>query len=205
MGLVRLDASYALYPEEQNAVAKAVPKRRIEFASGRKAARVALQYLGCTAGPIPSATDRQPVWPEGVVGSISHANGFAAALVGRACNVAGLGIDIEGKAPLKDEILSYVLTPTERARAAKQPRLGGITVCKATFVAKEAIFKAIYPITNRFFGFQDAEVSLSADGHWIASLAPGVLPEADACSLQTGRFVVLDDLVVASVAVTRDR
>ena len=72
-----------LLPPEAQAIDHAVPKRRREFTAGRTAARRACARLGVWAGALPVAADRTPVWPEGVVGSISHSDLSCAVLAGR--------------------------------------------------------------------------------------------------------------------------
>ena len=72
-----------LWPQEREAVLKAIPRRQREFAAGRAAAREALTQLGWPAQAIPSAPDRSPVWPEGLVGSIAHTHSTCVAVAGR--------------------------------------------------------------------------------------------------------------------------
>ena len=88
------DASL-LYPEEAVSVAKAVPKRVGEFAAGRLCARRALAEFGITGVPLTMAPDRAPVWPESMVGSITHTRGLCAAVVAERRRFASLGIDVE--------------------------------------------------------------------------------------------------------------
>ena len=86
---------FALHPDEAPAVVRAVAKRQLEFAAGRHYAHSALQALGAAPGPLLVGPARAPLWPAGVVGAISHDDGWAAAAVARQVDCAGLGIDIE--------------------------------------------------------------------------------------------------------------
>ena len=88
----------ALWPDEAAAVARAIPKRRGEFAQGRSAARAAMGLLGHPPMAIPAGSDRAPIWPKGLVGSITHTNGLCAAALSQ--NAAALGIDAEQAVPL---------------------------------------------------------------------------------------------------------
>src|SRR5689334_8284722 len=61
-----------LFPEEEHAVGNSIAKRRIEFAGGRYCARIAMTELGFSPCAIPGGPDGAPVWPLGLVGSITH-------------------------------------------------------------------------------------------------------------------------------------
>ncbi|MGJ8544834.1 MAG: 4'-phosphopantetheinyl transferase family protein [Sulfitobacter sp.] len=149
----------ALFAREAQAVARAVPKRQAEFAAGRAAAREALAALGQPAAAIPMGADRAPVWPEGVIGSISHSNFYgAAALALGGGALRGIGIDLEPEADLPGDVLDLVCGEAERAwlaglPAAQQGRAGLLI-----FSAKEAFFKAQYPLTGAMIGFEAAQV-----------------------------------------------
>ena len=88
------DAGDDLHPEERSAVADAIESRRREFAAGRALARRQLARLGVDPGPIPARADRTPIWPEGVVGSISHCADLCAVVVARADAFRSLGLDV---------------------------------------------------------------------------------------------------------------
>jgi 4'-phosphopantetheinyl transferase EntD len=108
------DEVAALLPEEAAEIAKAVAKRRFEFATGRACARQALAQLGVAPLALVSGPDRAPLWPAGVVGSISHTDRWCAAAVARARDVAALGIDLEPDEPLAPELWKQVATERER-------------------------------------------------------------------------------------------
>ncbi len=78
---------------EAELVARAVEKRRREFAGGRDCARRALAALGIAPLAILSGERGEPLWPEGVVGAITHCAGYRGSAVARAGEVAALGID----------------------------------------------------------------------------------------------------------------
>src|SRR6185503_15191876 len=93
---------------ERAAVAQAIAKRRDEFLTGRTLARQALHKLGCTTAAIPVGEHRMPVWPQGYVGSISHAGGLCVAHVGRSKDLTSIGIDIELVDALKSDLIGQV-------------------------------------------------------------------------------------------------
>jgi enterobactin synthetase component D / holo-[acyl-carrier protein] synthase len=110
-----------------------------------------------------------------VVGSITHCAGYRAAAVARR---ADLGVDAEPDEPLPDGVLDQVSRPEERAwlagPAAAAP--GGPCWDRLLFCVKEAVYKAWFPLTGQWLGFEDAAVQLAADGTFRAQLlVPGPL------------------------------
>lgn len=167
-----------LATEEAVRVARALPARRAEYARGRAAAREALTLLGVATGPLPSAPDRAPVWPEGVVGSISHCEGFCAAVVAKLEHAGGLGFDAEPDAPLPPGVADYVCTPQDTP-ALWSPRLReALTWPKLVFSAKEAVFKCQHPRFRLPLDFPDVAITFLAEdgpqhGRFHAHLEPG--------------------------------
>lgn len=141
---------------------------------GRVAAEQALRALGYNgAAQIEKASDGYPLFPSGYCGSISHTRGAAAALVGKTAQYAGVGIDLE---PISRQISERarlrITTAEERATLLDRKRL-----LLALFCAKEALYKAIFPLTHKFFGFQDASLSWSErhsrfDARLLVDLGP---------------------------------
>ncbi|MFT6736379.1 MAG: 4'-phosphopantetheinyl transferase EntD [Kangiellaceae bacterium] len=202
--VVPISGSYILFDIEARCIVNAVPKRQREFEAGRAAARGALDTLGIFSQAIPRASDRRPIWPKGIVGSISHAQGFAAALVGFQADIAGVGVDIEGADPLTKQLYEYVLTPQELKERDVKPLVAGSPRCKISFVAKEALFKAVYPITRRFFSFHDAQVKIHADGRWEAALISPVCMLPIDLMICHGKWARLGHLIFATVAVMQN-
>jgi 4'-phosphopantetheinyl transferase EntD len=189
-----------LFPEEEAAVARAVDKRRYEFATGRRCARLALERLGLPAGPVPVGANREPLWPDGVVGSITHCAGYRAAAVARSTDVTGVGIDAEPHEPLPDGLLTTVARPAEVAHLAdlghRHPQ---VAWDRLLFCAKEAVYKVWYPVTRRWLGFEEAEVVFDpATGTFSAALlVPAPLENLP------GRYLVANGLLLAAVTVPR--
>lgn len=153
-----------LYPEEAVTVARAVEKRRREFTTGRHCARRALVRLGRPAGPLPAGERGAPRWPAGVVGSITHCEGYRGAAVAPVAVIASLGIDSEPHGELPDGVLGAISLPAERDWLARRnAESGDIRWDRLLFCAKEAVYKAWYPLTRRWLGFADAEVSVAPD------------------------------------------
>lgn len=154
------------HPEEIAALSPAaVDVRRVTFALGRIAARRALEALGHESAPILPGRNREPIWPAGLVGSISHTADRAVAAVAAAERTAGVGLDIE-------EVGGVDSTPLEDMVADKEERrwiAGDPTRFIRVFSAKEAIFKAFYPRHGAYFGFEAVHLDPMSDG-FVATL-----------------------------------
>lgn len=164
-----------LLPEERRVVAKAVRKRRAEFAAGRIAARAALRAIGVEDRPLLPGPERAPVWPAGIVGTIAHTRRRAVAAVARADRIRGVGIDLEPDDPVEPDLFASILTPDEVARLAGSPVERGRAV-RLVFTAKEAVFKALHPLTGVFLEFGDVAVAVSDDGSFQATVGRDGLP-----------------------------
>ncbi len=151
-----------LMSAEARSVQSAVEKRRREFAAGRMLARDVFARMphgaAFDAEPLLNDSDRVPIWPNGIVGSITHCRSLCAVAAVAAIHSAGIGLDVEPAHALKDELVPYIVRTTEYARLEALPidahALGPILV----FAMKEAVYKAIYPIRRRFLDFQDVEI-----------------------------------------------
>ncbi|MCV7289978.1 4'-phosphopantetheinyl transferase [Mycolicibacterium wolinskyi] len=148
-------------PEEEPLVARSVAKRRNEFVTVRYCARQALGELGIGPVPILKGDKGEPCWPDGVVGSLTHCKGFRGAVVGRAGDVRSIGIDAEPHDVLPDGVLGAITLPVERTELSTMP--GDLHWDRILFCAKEATYKAWYPLTHRWLGFEDAHITFAVD------------------------------------------
>lgn len=142
-----------LFPEEREAVRNAIDARRAEFAQGRSCARRALASFGVPARPIGVGPRREPLWPEGFVGSITHSGNLVAAAVARSRMVRALGIDAEVAVPLPSDVRGVVLNAAERVDGGH-----GKEHETVVFSAKESVFKALFPLTRAWIDFADLVV-----------------------------------------------
>ncbi|GIG40339.1 4'-phosphopantetheinyl transferase family protein [Cellulomonas phragmiteti] len=188
-------AAGPLLGEEAAAVARAVPARRAEYAAVRACARDALEALGAGRPAVPSSPDRSPVWPAGVVGALTHCDGYRAAAVARAEAWLGVGIDAEPLAPLPDGVAALVMSDDERRALARvDPAL-----CpdRVLFSAKESVYKVWSPLVRTWLGFEDVRVSLG-EGTFSAHLdRPGLV------DVLHGRWTTGHGLLVTAVALPR--
>lgn len=153
-----------LFDAEEELVRQAVDKRRTEFATARRCAREALAALGHPLGPLLRGVRGAPIWPAGVVGSITHCAGYRAAVVAPASTLTGVGIDAEPNEPLPPGVLASVARAEEaRALDGLRCRFPGVRWDRLLFSAKESVYKTWFPVTGRWLDFHDAEVTFSPD------------------------------------------
>jgi 4'-phosphopantetheinyl transferase EntD len=138
-------------------IVRSVPARQAEFFFGRLAARLALTQLGLPALDVPIGPSRQPVWPGGVIGSLTHSGALAAAAVAHRGGLGGMGIDIEHvpDAAGLDAIAAIALDAHE-SRLVRQWQQSGLRSALGTtliFSAKECLFKAAFAAVGRYFDF----------------------------------------------------
>jgi 4'-phosphopantetheinyl transferase EntD len=189
-----LDGYGALHPDEVPFMARAVEKRRRDFTAGRTCARRALAGLGFGEVAVVPGPSREPQWPPGVAGSITHAHGYVAAAVGWEAQIGSIGIDAEVLAPLEPGVAALVCTPAElRWIDAEAP--AGVEWATVLFSAKEAVFKAWFPVMHRSLDFQEVEVRVDPrSGAFTAVPAASVLERGPIA----GRFGICRGYVMAS-------
>jgi 4'-phosphopantetheinyl transferase EntD len=149
-------------------------------ATGRMLAREVLRSLGVSPGPILRTTGGQPAWPIGMVGSIAHDDEVAVCVCGVNVNVnvnVNVGVDIEPAEALPAEIVDDVVcTELERALVGDD-----LVLARLLFCAKEAVYKACFPIDARFLEFNDVWLAEPASGSssslssWLMATSTGRL------------------------------
>jgi 4'-phosphopantetheinyl transferase EntD len=191
--------SFGLLPGE--VLDNAVPKRLAEFAAGRRAARAAMASLGVPASAIPHGADRAPQWPQGVVGSISHTDGLCLAMVGRSGDWVGLGLDVEADHDLEPTLWPEILRPEDLARINALPDAVQGSGALAVFVAKEAAYKAQYPIGRTLIDFHALTVEIDAN-RFSATFMQDVQGFAKGTAID-GQFCRADNHIAAFCAIRR--
>jgi enterobactin synthetase component D len=148
----------------------ATQKRQREFLAGRWCAEEALQRLGAGSTHVAMAEDRAPIWPDGVVGSITHTGNFAAAAVAWAADIAGVGIDSEEIIdPAAAHDIADICMVDEAMLFEPAHGRSFCEFCTLVFSAKEAVFKCLFPLTRKFLEFSDVRItSLDWDREYFA-------------------------------------
>jgi 4'-phosphopantetheinyl transferase EntD len=199
-------ADTSLFPGESAVVAKAVEKRRREFATSRACARAALAQLGVPPAPVIPGPGGAPRWPAGVVGSITHCAGYRASAVAFDRDVVTIGIDAEPHESLPPGVREAVAFDGELAGldtlAARSP---DIRWDRILFCAKEAVYKAWFPLTQRWLGFEQARVDLDPVNRTFRArlLADGSLTGGEALTSFEGRWLVSKGLIATAIVVPR--
>ncbi|MCP4093307.1 MAG: 4'-phosphopantetheinyl transferase superfamily protein [Planctomycetes bacterium] len=198
-----VDRVHDLLPEEAALVASAVESRRNEFSSARCLARQLLAELGAAEQPLLPNPDRSPIWPQGVIGSLSHGRRYCAAMVAPSANetannpatvssgaeppssiprLLGIGVDLEDIRSLHTPLFQELLTERELSlldpTASQEQQALQVL---AAFSIKEAVYKAMWPINNDGLAFHDVEIRF----HPELSLGP---------DLKAAKIVGLDGL-----------
>ncbi|NOY92736.1 MAG: 4'-phosphopantetheinyl transferase superfamily protein [Deltaproteobacteria bacterium] len=192
-----------LLPAEEPVIARAVAKRRMEYASGRTLARRALEGAGfehAASFAILQDEQRAPLWPEGFTGSITHTVGRVAAAALSTSLFRGVGLDVEREAPLSEGVAKRVLTPEDEAMLARLRSADRAFAGKLVFSAKECAYKCQYALTQTYLGFDAMWVEVDLDASiFIAHFQREVGEFAEGATLE-GRFARGEGLVMTAVA-----
>lgn len=197
------ERSVELFPEEEAALGRAVEKRRREFVTARACAREALARLGLPERAVGSGARGEPIWPAGIVGSITHCSGYRACALAAASELLTIGVDAEVAAPLPSGLIDDIALPEERRwieRAdAERP---GVSWDRLLFSIKESIYKAWFPLARSWLGFEDASVVIDpASGTFTAHLlVPGPTLQGLKLDGFSGRWLCADGLLFSAVA-----
>jgi 4'-phosphopantetheinyl transferase EntD len=152
----------SLLPEEAELLGPGtVPGRVQEFAAGRTCARIALESIGVSPRPLLMGRRREPLWPLGVTGSITHCKDYCAAAVVSTQHYVGIGIDAEPNRPLPLDVLEIVSVSSERDWLS---RCSNNSLCwdRLLFSIKESIYKAWFQVTQQWLGFDQAIVEIQS-------------------------------------------
>lgn len=184
----------ALPTELQSAVAK----RQGEFLAGRLAARLALRPYGLGDETVAIGQNREPRWPAGIEGSISHSQllGQGMALCAVRPGRAGLGLDLEAwlDASQADQLWPGIVDKEEWERLVAGAAAADLSLAEGltlVFSAKESLFKALYPRVGRYFDFLDASWSAMGAQTLRLSLKTALAPDLLAgwhCTLRWQRL-----------------
>jgi 4'-phosphopantetheinyl transferase EntD len=187
---VRSHDDLALRADEAESFANSIAKVRRLSGAARIVARNLLQELGVSPCSFPKDGRGAPIFPPGVVGSLAHSDDIAVAAVALDTNGLSIGVDIEPDVDLPDGLIEMVATPNELRRYH-----GEILRSRLLFVAKEAVYKATFPLDRQFLDFLDVEIDLDrclahtrsgmncqiffAPGAYLAALAAIDVPMRD--------------------------
>lgn len=165
------------------------------FVAGREAAAAAMTDLGAAPADVPRGSDREPVWPAGVTGSIAHTNDIAVAVTTWTAELASLGVDVEvGSRPIDPRTARRICT------AEELPRFSEPDALLALFCAKEATYKALAPLGATRLGFQEVAYSPAGEGLLEGRIVNDAV-DARVPRTFTARYATADGFVVAAVQI----
>jgi enterobactin synthetase component D len=182
-------------------LANAVRKRQAEYRAGRFCAMRALEAIGRAASAIGRGSAGEPLWPAGVVGSITHAGDVAWAAVAASTDAISIGIDSErlGERPRIDRLSAHVLLQREL-------RVGGGALdpqqrFTVVFSAKESIYKCLFPLVRVRFYFADVAIAALdvEQGTFAAQVVRPLGGGFDPGRRLLGRFTIGDGYVHTAV------
>jgi 4'-phosphopantetheinyl transferase EntD len=193
-----------LSQDEIHAVSHCSENRIRDFYAGRSCARRALKELGIEGFSLLPARDRQPLWPAGITGSITHTDGYSAAVVIRQGSVRSVGVDSEAVGAVHDGLWPRICTPAELESLRGFASAGRSERAALIFAAKEAFYKSQFPLTSEWVGFADVAIELERqpDGGGVFVVAPQrpLLLQRRGEQQLTGRFRSHGEFVTAGIA-----
>lgn len=144
-----------LYAEEAHSLGNVAPKRLQDFTAGRLCARRVLAQLGHHQFALLIGDDRRPVWPQGIIGSITHTHNFCAAIATAESELIALGIDAECLNAVSQQVLPEIATEDEITWLSRFSESDRRHYATLIFSAKEAFYKAQFQLTKSWMGFHD--------------------------------------------------
>ncbi|MGC4093442.1 MAG: 4'-phosphopantetheinyl transferase superfamily protein [Polyangiaceae bacterium] len=192
----REDAPFGL-PAEEALIERAVDKRKREFRKARACARSLLAEFGVHDFALLAGAQREPLWPDGLVGSVTHTDGMCAVVVGSSFRYAGIGIDVEPDEPLTLPIAQRVCVPGEMEQVSERTGLSSLQAARLIFSAKEAFYKCQFCVTQRYLGFGDVRVEFSPGGCFSVSVLAQE-SEVAAIAANSGRWAQREGFLLTS-------
>jgi 4'-phosphopantetheinyl transferase EntD len=193
-----------LFPEEQSHIAGAVEKRRREFTTARGCAHEALARLGVVKSAVPAGEHGEPRWPAGIVGSITHCESYRACALAHAREMTAIGIDAEPNTGLPSSVAAAdIAAPSELKQLGALARQAPtVHWDRLLFSAKEAVYKAWYPLTQRWLGFEDAHITIDPRRQTFTArlLVSGPLVAGRELTGFEGRWLARDGLLLTAIA-----
>ena len=109
-----------------------------------------------------------------------------------------MGLDAEPAEPLPKDVLGSIARVGEIPQLKRLEEQGVHCADRLLFCAKEATYKAWFPLTHRWLGFEQAEIDLRDDGTFVSYLLVRPTP----VPFISGKWVLRDGYVIAATAVT---
>jgi 4'-phosphopantetheinyl transferase EntD len=144
---------------------------------------------------------REPLWPDGIVGSIAHDPSLCVVAVARSGAYVGIGVDVEPEGALEPAVADRIWSPEEAAHAARRDDMSEGLASRLVFSAKEAFYKCQFPLTRTYVGFKEVSVRLG-DGTFELVLENAVA-ELPAGARFRGSWRRAEDKLLAAMVLRR--
>ena len=191
-----IDSSF-LSLNERTYLENVSQNRKNEYIAGRFCAHQSMALANIPPVHIPIGKKGEPIWPSGVVGSITHSRGYAAAAVAKQSDVHSLGLDAEIDEPLSSRVLRRISNENEqewvKAAASGLIQHPG----KVLFSAKEATYKAWYPITNKWLGFKEVFINFHEERNTFTAHIQKNGPIAE----MKGRYAIFNGVIITAIEI----
>ncbi len=143
------------------------------------------------------------VWPDDLVGSITHTDSWTAAAVARRDQgFLAIGIDLEPADELASDLWDSICTPAERGMLAVVCGVTPGVAAHLIFCMKEAAFKCQYPISGAMLEFTDFAVDVDPQAGRFAATFQRAVPRFEIDDRLLGRFAIRDGYIASAVVVT---
>lgn len=189
------------FRSEQEIISKAGANRQREFNAGRHCAHMALKALGRNSVPILSSSRGAPIWPQGVVGSITHSTQYVAAAAADNSRIIAIGIDAEPNEPLRCGVQDLIVSSSEKNQIENLTTLRPeVEWGRVFFSAKESVYKAWFSLTQSWLGFDDVDLNIDIKG----SIGPVSYRSSshrahEVVAQLSGRWAVKDGIIVTAI------
>jgi 4'-phosphopantetheinyl transferase EntD len=161
-----------LHPEEHLLINGASAKRIGEFCAGRYCAHQVLEQLGFSHVPVLKNQHGAPIWPKGIVGSISHSSEMSIAVAARSVDIQALGVDIQYYGhPFPDQTFATLFRRQEIRSILNAPPEFVDQYAYSIFASKESALKCIYSAFGHCLEFTDIFIDINfTDGWFLISI-----------------------------------
>ncbi|MCZ4351258.1 4'-phosphopantetheinyl transferase superfamily protein [Roseovarius aestuarii] len=193
----------APWPTEAGAIPRAGPKRQAEFAAGRAAIRRAMQAMGHAPKAVDVGPDRAPIWPNGMIGSLSHCDRLCIAALGHSDRLRSIGVDVEEDIALSHDLIPEICSLAERAWLSSQPEGQRGQLAKLIFCAKECAYKCQYPVSQTLFDFDTLEITPDLDTGQFEATFTRDIQCFTAGTCLPGRFATHEGLIACGMVLAR--
>lgn len=179
---------------------KACFSRKQEFQRGRVCAAEALNSLGEYNHYIVEVEDdRSPIWPRGVVGSISHCKKYSCSVAASSAELTAVGIDLESTVRVQDKLARMIQFDSD---IQSDSRLSSTELLSLIFSAKESLYKALYPQVKCYFGFEDAALTEVTESNFSIKLINDLSCDYKKGASFKGNFLFFDEHVLTVIEIS---